>query len=80
MRSKGKALAATHSDKESVDSESDQEGNFIAFMAISDENEKDNLEPQVESVVILEDDANLQDAYNKLRITIARSEKNAKVA
>lgn len=38
-----KVLAATLSDKEFANSDKDQEGNFTAFMAISEENEKDNL-------------------------------------
>lgn len=63
------ALAATLSDEESADSGSDQEGNFIAFIAMSDENEKNNSEPKVEFDVILDDNADLQHAYNKLRIT-----------
>ena len=62
------ALAATLSDEEFADSGSDQEGNFIVFMAISNENEKNNFEPKVEFDVILDDDANLQDAYNRLCI------------
>lgn len=41
-------------------------------MAIFDKNEKDNLEPKVESDVILEDDANLQDAYNKMLLVLKR--------
>ena len=79
MRSKGKALAATFSDEESVDFESDQEGNFIAFMAIFDETENDNLEPKVESDVILEEDANLQDAYNKMLLILKRMRKLLKL-
>ena len=62
------ALAATLSDEESANFGSDQEGNFIAFMTISNENEKNNFEPKVEFDVILDDDADLQDAYNKLCI------------
>ena len=42
-------------------------------MAIFDKNEKDNLEPKVESDVILEDDANLQDGYNKMLLVLKRT-------
>ena len=43
LEKQSKALAATLSDKEFANSDKDQEGNFTAFMAISEENEKDNL-------------------------------------
>jgi len=87
LRSKGKALATTlsdeesfskKSDEESTNSDSDQEGNFIAFKAISDENEKNDFDSKAESEVILEDSADLQDAYNKLCITATHSEKECK--
>ena len=67
MRSKGKAIVITLSDDEVTDhkSESDQEGNFMAFtttaivnkIETTDENPSDGE---------LSENANLQEAYNKL--------------
>ena len=48
-------------------------------MAIFDKNEKDNLEPKVELDVILEEDANLQDAYNKMLLILKRMRKLLKL-
>lgn len=49
-------------------------------MAVSEENEKNNFELNVESDVILDDGVDLQDAYNKLCITATHSKKNTNVA
>ena len=67
LRSKGKAIAITLSDDEisNHESGSDEDGNFIAFIAtvivdesvVVDENPSDGE---------LSENANLQEAYNKL--------------
>ena len=77
MRSKGKAMAVTLSDDEVSDHEfeSDQEGNFMAFTAtaivgetkIVDENFSDEE---------LSENANLQEAYNKLCKIAAKDSMN----
>ena len=67
LRFKGKAMAVTHSDDEVSDNESgsDKDGNFITFTAtaIVDKNVVVEENP---SDGELSEDANLQDAYNKL--------------
>ena len=67
LRSKGKAMAVTLSDDEVFDheSKSDQKGNFMAFTAtvVVTEIETANENP---SDGELSENANLQEAYNKL--------------
>ena len=67
LRSKGKAMAVTLSDDEVSDHESgsDEDGNFIVFIAIDvvDESVVAVLNP---SNGELSEDADLQEAYNKL--------------
>ena len=67
LKSKGKAIALTLSDGEVSDDESecDKDGNFIAFIATAVVNESISAEenPSDEE---LSEDANLQEAYNKL--------------
>ena len=67
LRSKGKAMAVTHSDDEVSDNESgsNKDGNFITFTAtnIVDKNVVVKENP---SNGELSEDANLQEAYNKL--------------
>ena len=67
LRSKGKAMAVSHSDDEVSDNESssDKDGNFITFTAtaIVDKNVVVEENP---SNGELSEDANLQEAYNKL--------------
>ena len=67
LRSKGKATAVTLSDDEVSDDESgyDKDGNFIAFTAIAVVNESLFVEENPSNGELSED-ADLQEAYNKL--------------
>ena len=67
LRSKGKAMAVTLSDDEVSDNESgsDEDGNFIAFTTTAAVDESVAVEKNP-SDGELSEDANLQEAYNKL--------------
>ena len=67
LKSKGKAMAVTFSDNEVSDDESrcDEDGNFIAFTATSVVNESVSAEENPSDGELFED-ADLQEAYNKL--------------
>ena len=67
LRSKGKATAVTLSDDKVSDDESgyDKDGNFIAFTAIAVVNESLFVEENPSNGELSED-ADLQEAYNKL--------------
>ena len=67
LKSKGKAMAVTFSDNEVSDDESrcDEDGNFIAFTATSVVNESVSAEENPLDGELSED-ADLQEAYNKL--------------
>ena len=67
LRSKGKAMAITLSDDEVFDDEFgyDEDGNFIAFIATTVVNESLSVEENP-SDGELSEDADLQEAYNKL--------------
>ena len=67
LRSKGKAMAVTLSDDEVFDNESgsDEDGNFIAFTATAVVDESVVVEENP-SDGELSEDADLQEAYNKL--------------
>ena len=67
LKSKGKAMAVTLSDDEVSDDESgcDEDGNFIAFTATVVVNESVSVEEN-SSDGELSEDADLQEAYNKL--------------
>ena len=67
LRSKGKAMVITLSDDEVSDNESgsDEDGNFITFTTIVVVDESDAVEENP-SDGKLSEDANLQEAYNKL--------------
>ena len=67
LKSKGKAMAVTLSDDEVSDDKSgcDEDGNFIAFTATAVVNESVTAEENP-SDGELSEDADLQDAYNKL--------------
>ena len=67
LRSKGKVMAITLSDDEVSDheSDSDEDGNFITFKAIVIVNESVVVEENPSDGELFEN-ANLQEAYNKL--------------
>ena len=67
LRSKGKAMAVTLSDDEVSDNESgsDEDGNFIAFIATAIVDESVTVEENP-SDGELSKDADLQETYNKL--------------
>ena len=67
LKSKGKAIAVTLSDGEVSDNESDcdKDGNFITFTAIAVADESISVEENP-SDGELSEDADLQEAYNKL--------------
>ena len=67
LRSKGKAMAVTLSDDEVSDDKSscDKDGNFITFTAIAVVNESVSVEENPFDGELSED-ADLQEAYNKL--------------
>ena len=67
LKSKGKAMAVTLSDGEVSDDEygCDEDGNFIAFTATAVVNESVSAEESPSDEKLFED-ADLQEAYNKL--------------
>ena len=67
LKSKSKAMAITHSDGEISDNKSDcdEDGNFIAFTATTIVNESISIEENPSNGELSED-ADLQEAYNKL--------------
>ena len=67
LRSKGKAMAVTLSDDEVSNNESgsDEDGNFITFIATAVINESVAVEENPSDRELFED-ADLQEAYNKL--------------
>ena len=67
LRSKGKAMAVTFCDDEVSDDESgcDEDGNFISFIATAIVNESVSTEENPSNGELSED-ADLQEAYNKL--------------
>ena len=78
LKSKGKTMAVTLSDGEVFDDEfsedesgCDEDGNFIAFTAIAVVNESISAEENL-SDGELSEDADLQEAYNKLCKVVAK--------
>ena len=80
LKSKGKAMAVTFSDDEVSDDESecDEDGNFIAFIATAVMNESIFAEENP-SDGELSEDANLQEAYNKLYKVAANDAMNVEL-
>ena len=77
LRSKGKAMAVTLSDDEISDDKSgcNEDGNFIAFTATAVVNESLSVEENP-SDGELSEDADLQEAYNKLCKVAAKDAMN----
>ena len=67
LKSKGKAIAITLSNNEASDDESgcDEDGNFIAYTATAIVNESVSAEENLSNGELFEN-ADLQEAYNKL--------------
>lgn len=80
MRNKGKAMAVTLSDNEVSDDESgcDEDGNFIAFTATAVVNESISTEENPSNGELSED-ADLQEAYNKLCKVAAKDAMNVEL-
>ena len=80
LKSKGKAMAVTLSDGEVSDDESecDENGNFIAFIATAVVNESISTEENP-SDGELSEDADLQEAYNKLCKVAAKNAMNVEL-
>ena len=80
LKSKGKAMVVTLSDNEVSDDESgyDEDGNFIAFTAIVVVNESLSVEENP-SDGELSEDADLQEAYNKLCKIAAKDAMNVEL-
>ena len=80
LKSKGKAMAVTLSDDEVSDNESvsDEDGNFIAFTATTVVNESMSVEENP-SDGELSEDADLQQAYNKLCKVAAKDAMNVEL-
>ena len=80
LKSKGKAMAVTFSDGEVSDDESgyDEDGNFIAFTATTAVNESISAEENP-SDGELSEDADLQEAYNKLCKITAKDAMNVEL-
>ena len=80
LKSKGKAMAVTFSDGEVSDDESecDEDENFIAFTATTVMNESIFAEENP-SDGELSEDANLQEAYNKLYKVAANDAMNVEL-
>ena len=80
LKSKGKAMAVTLSDGEVSDHESDndEDGNFIAFTAIVVVDESISVKENP-SYGELSEDADLQEAYNKLCKVAAKDAMNAEL-
>ena len=83
LKSKGKAMAVAFSDSEVFDDESecDEDGNFIAFTATAVVNESISAEEFEEnpSDGELSEDADLQEAYNKLCKVTAKDAMNVEL-
>ena len=77
LKSKGKAMAITLSDNEVSDDKSryDEDGNFIAFTATAAVNESVSAEENFFDGELSED-ADLQEAYNKLCKVAAKDAMN----
>ena len=77
MRSKGKAIAVTLNDDEVSDDEFgyDEDGNFIVFTATVVVNENLSVEKNPSNGELSED-ADLQEAYNKLCKVVAKDAMN----
>ena len=77
LKFKGKAMDVTLSDDEVFDDESscDKDGNFITFIATTVVNESVSIEENP-SDGELSEDANLQEAYNKLCKVAAKDAMN----
>ena len=80
LKSKGKAMAVTLSDDDISDNESDcdEDGNFITFIATAVVNENISVEENPSDGELFED-ADLQEAYNKLCKVIAKDAMNVKL-
>ena len=80
LKSKGKAMAVTLSDNELSDDESgyDEDGNFITFTTIAVVNESVSAEENP-SDGKLSEDADLQEAYNKLCKVAAKDVMNVEL-
>ena len=80
LKSKGKAMAVTLSDNEVSDNESgcDEDGNFIAFTTTAVVNESVSTEENLSDRELFED-ANLQEAYNKLCKVTAKDAMNVEL-
>ena len=80
LKFKGKAMAVTLSDDEVSDDESSckEDGNFIAFTTIAVVNESVSAEENP-SDGELSEDANLQEAYNKLCKVVAKDAMNVEL-
>ena len=80
LKSKGKAVAVTLSDGEVSDDESecDEDGNFITFTATTVVNESVSAEEDP-SDGKLSEDADLQEAYNKLCKVAAKDAMNVEL-
>ena len=80
LKSKGKAMAVTLSDEEVSDDESscDEDGNFIAFTVTAVVNESMSAEENPYDTELSED-ADLQEAYNKLCKVVAKGAMNVEL-
>ena len=80
LKSKGKAMAVTLSDNEVFYDESgcDEDGNFIAFTTTAVVNESVSTEEKPSDGELFED-ADLQEAYNKLCKITAKDAMNAEL-
>ena len=80
LKSKGKAMAVTLSDNEVFDDESgcDEDGNFIAFTTTAVVNESVSTEEKPSDGELFED-ADLQEAYNKLCKVTAKDAMNVEL-
>ena len=81
MKSKGKAIAITLSDGEVSDDESgcDEDGNFIAFIATAVVDESVSVEKNPFDGELSED-ADLQEAYNKLYKVVTKDAMNVELS
>ena len=80
LKSKGKTMAVTLSDGEVSDDESecDKDGNFIAFTATAVVNKSISAEENLFDGELSED-ADLQEAYNKLCKVVAKDAMNVEL-
>ena len=81
LKFKGKAMAVTLSDSEVSDDKSDcdEDGNFIAFTATAVVNESVSAEENPSDGELFED-ADLQEAYNKLCKVAAKDAMNVELS